>query len=40
MKLDGKRVAISLVAFIILFMILIPIPHSFYETLGINCPYV
>ncbi|QQS37181.1 MAG: site-2 protease family protein [Ignavibacteriales bacterium] len=38
-KLDSKRVAIGLVAFIILFMILVPVPHSFYETLGINCPY-
>ncbi|KAB2849248.1 MAG: site-2 protease family protein [Ignavibacterium sp.] len=39
-KLDGKRVAIGLIAFIILFMILVPVPHSFYQTLGINCPYV
>lgn len=39
-KLDSKRVAIGLLAFIILFIILVPIPHSFYQTLGINCPYV
>lgn len=39
-KLDGKRVALGLIAFIILFLILIPVPHSFYESLGINCPYV
>lgn len=38
-KLDSKRVAIGLIAFIILFMILIPVPHSFYQSLGINCPY-
>ena len=37
--LDGKRVVLGLVAFVILFMILIPLPHSFYESLGINCPY-
>jgi len=39
-KLDSKRVAIGLLAFIILFMILVPVPHSFYQSLGINCPYI
>ncbi|MBK9099458.1 MAG: site-2 protease family protein [bacterium] len=38
-KLDSKRVAIGLIAFVILFLILTPVPHSFYQTLGINCPY-
>lgn len=39
-KLDNKRTALGLIAFIILFLILIPLPHSFYQSLGIYCPYV
>ena len=39
-KLDPNRVAIGAFAFILLFLILIPVPHSFYQSLGIHCPYV
>lgn len=38
-KLDRKRVILGLVAYILLFLILIPFPHTFYQSLGINCPY-
>jgi len=39
-KLDGTRVAIGAFAFILLFLILIPVPHAFHQALGIHCPYV
>lgn len=38
--LDSRRVAVGAFAFILLFMILIPVPHAFYQSLGIHCPYV
>ncbi|MBS4033501.1 MAG: hypothetical protein KGZ85_03465 [Ignavibacterium sp.] len=31
-KLDNKRISIGLMALIILFMIQIPVPHSFFES--------
>lgn len=39
-KLDTRRVAIGAFAFVLLFLILTPVPHGFYQTLGIHCPYV
>lgn len=30
----------GLLAFILLFLILMPVPHAFYQSLGIHCPYV
>ncbi len=38
--LDSRRVAIGAFAFILLFLILMPVPHAFYQSLGIHCPYV
>lgn len=38
--LDSRRVAIGAMAFILLFLILMPVPHAFYQTLGIHCPYI
>jgi membrane-associated protease RseP (regulator of RpoE activity) len=38
--LDPSRVVIGAIAFILLFLILMPVPHAFYQTLGIHCPYV
>lgn len=34
------RFAIGILAFVILCLILIPVPHAFYESLGIHCPYL
>ncbi|MCI0527959.1 MAG: site-2 protease family protein, partial [Nitrospira sp.] len=39
-KLDPRRVAIGAFTFILLFLILIPVPHAFYQSLGIHCPYI
>lgn len=39
-KLDANRVAIGAFAFVLLFLILTPVPHAFYQSLGIHCPYV
>ncbi len=39
-KLDGRRVAIGALVFVLLFLILTPVPHAFYQTLGIHCPYI
>jgi polyferredoxin len=39
-KLDVGRAAIGAFAFLLLFLILIPVPHAFWESLGIHCPYV
>lgn len=39
-KLDTRRVAIGALAFVLLFLILTPVPHGFYQTLGIHCPYI
>ncbi|MEX1138691.1 MAG: site-2 protease family protein [Bacteroidota bacterium] len=39
-RLDGTRVAIGVLAFVLLFLILTPVPHAFHEVIGIHCPYV
>lgn len=39
-KLDTRRVAIGALAFVLLFLILTPVPHAFYQSLGIHCPYI
>jgi len=38
-KLDSRRVALGAFAFVLLFLMLTPVPHAFYRTLGIFCPY-
>jgi Zn-dependent protease len=38
--LDKIRVAIGAFAFVLLFLILIPVPHVFYQSLGIHCSYI
>ncbi len=38
--LDKRRVVIGAIAMILLFLILIPVPHAFYQSMGIHCPYV
>lgn len=38
--LDTGRSLVGAFAFVILFLILIPIPHAFWDSLGIHCPYV
>lgn len=38
--LDPSRQALGYFAFALLALILIPVPHSLYETFGIHCPYV
>lgn len=39
-RLDPIRYAIGVFSFVLLFAILIPVPHAFWETLGIHCPYL
>ncbi len=39
-KLDSSRVAVGALVFILLFLMLTPVPHAFYRSLGIFCPYV
>jgi hypothetical protein len=34
------RQAIGAFAFVLLFLILAPVPHALYDTLGIHCPYL
>jgi len=38
--LDFGRRALGVVSFVILFLILTPVPHAFYESMGIHCPYL
>ena len=38
--LDRSRQAVGYLAFAILALILVPVPHSLYGTFGIHCPYV
>lgn len=40
LPLDRKRVMLGAIAFILLFLILIPVPHGFYQSMGIHCPYI
>jgi membrane-associated protease RseP (regulator of RpoE activity) len=39
-RLGAGRLAIGAFAFILLFLILAPVPHRFYDSLGIHCPYL
>lgn len=39
-ELDRKRVVLGAFAFVILFLILSPMPHAFQKALGLHCPYV
>jgi membrane-associated protease RseP (regulator of RpoE activity) len=39
-KMGGGRLAIGAFAFVLLFLILAPIPHRLYQALGIHCPYL
>lgn len=39
-QLGRGRLAIGAFAFILLFLILTPVPHRLYEALGIHCPYL
>jgi Zn-dependent protease len=38
--LDPSRQALGYFAFVLLALILVPVPHSLYGTFGIHCPYV
>ncbi len=38
--LDGGRRAIGWLSFVLLLLILTPVPHALFENLGINCPYL
>ncbi len=38
--LGFSRFALGVVAFVILFLILSPVPHAFYRSMGIHCPYL
>lgn len=38
--LEAGRYSVGVASFVILFLILIPVPHAFYESLGIHCPYL
>jgi len=37
---DRRRVIIGAVTFVLLFLIISPLPHVFYKSLGLHCPYV
>jgi Zn-dependent protease len=39
-RLDGGRMAIGWFSFVLLLLILTPVPHALFENLGINCPYL
>lgn len=39
-ELDTGRKAVGAFAFLLLVAILVPVPHAFYQSLGIHCPYV
>lgn len=39
-ELDRKRVVLGAFAFVLLFLILSPMPHAFQKALGLHCPYV
>lgn len=38
--LDGGRRALGVVAFVLLLVILLPVPHALWHGLGIHCPYL
>jgi Zn-dependent protease len=39
-RMGAGRLAIGAFAFVLLFLILAPVPHRLYDTLGIHCPYL
>ena len=39
-RIGTGRVAIGAGAFVLLFLILAPVPHRLYDALGIHCPYL
>ncbi len=39
-QIGAGRLMLGLIMFVILCLILIPVPHLFYESLGIHCPYL
>jgi hypothetical protein len=39
-RLGTGRMAIGAFAFVLLFLILAPVPHALYDALGIHCPYL
>jgi hypothetical protein len=39
-RLGAGRLAIGAFAFVLLFLILAPVPHRLYDSLGIHCPYL
>jgi metallo-beta-lactamase family protein len=39
-RMGVRRQAIGALAFILLFLILAPVPHALYNALGIHCPYL
>jgi hypothetical protein len=38
--LGAGRMAVGAFAFALLALILMPVPHRFYDSLGIHCPYL
>jgi hypothetical protein len=38
--MSAGRLAIGAFAFVLLFLILAPVPHALYDALGIHCPYL
>jgi membrane-associated protease RseP (regulator of RpoE activity) len=39
-RMGSGRLAIGAFAFVLLFLILAPVPHALYDALGIHCPYL
>lgn len=39
-RLGAGRMAVGVFAFVLLVLILMPVPHRFYDALGIHCPYL
>lgn len=39
-RMGAARLAIGAFAFVLLFLILVPVPHALYDALGIHCPYL
>ena len=39
-RMGAGRLAIGAFAFVLLFLILTPVPHRLYDALGIHCPYL
>jgi hypothetical protein len=35
-----SRMAVGAFVFVLLFLILVPVPHRLYDALGIHCPYL